>query len=55
LLDARLCVATLAKAMGMKAAAIRRVFFLPTRDKLAEVFHRNLTAEHEPLTQLQPA
>ena len=55
LLDARLCLATVAKAMGMKPATIRRIFFLPRRDKLAEVFHKNLTAEHDALAQLQPA
>ena len=55
LLDLRLILATLAKALGAKPNFIRRAFFLPTRQTLAKVFHGNLTAEHVPLTQLQPA
>jgi lipopolysaccharide/colanic/teichoic acid biosynthesis glycosyltransferase len=54
-LDARLILATFAKALGAWPNSIRRAFFLPTREKLAKVFYRNLTAEHVPLTQLQPA
>jgi len=55
LFDLRLILATLAKALGAKPTFIRRAFLLPNRDRLAEIFQRSLTAEHEPLTQLQPA
>ena len=55
LLDLRIILATIAKALGAKPNFIRRAFFLPTRQTLAKFFHRNLTAEHVPLTQLQPA
>jgi len=55
LLDLRLGLATLAKALGAKPKLIRRAFLLPNRERLANVFHRNLTAELEPLTHLQPA
>jgi lipopolysaccharide/colanic/teichoic acid biosynthesis glycosyltransferase len=54
-LDVRLLAATLAKALGMGPAAIRRVFLLPSRHKVAAVFHENLSAEHVPLPHLQPA
>ncbi|HEY3790061.1 MAG TPA: sugar transferase [Urbifossiella sp.] len=53
--DLRLMLATAAKALGAKPKLIRRVCFLPTRRKLADVFHRNLTTEPMPLSQLQPA
>jgi lipopolysaccharide/colanic/teichoic acid biosynthesis glycosyltransferase len=55
LLDLRLILATIAKAVGARPRFIRRAFLLPDRVTLAEVFQRSLTAEHEPLTQLQPA
>jgi lipopolysaccharide/colanic/teichoic acid biosynthesis glycosyltransferase len=53
-LDARLLLATGAKAFGAKPPFIRRMFFLPDRQRLAEVFHSNLTADSEPFVQLQP-
>ena len=55
LLDLRLALATLAKTVGAKPNTIRRAFLLPTRQKLADVFRCNLTAELEPVAQLQPA
>jgi lipopolysaccharide/colanic/teichoic acid biosynthesis glycosyltransferase len=55
LLDLRLVLATVAKVLGMKPTLIRRLFLLPTRQRLAQSFQGNLTAEHEPLTHLQPA
>jgi hypothetical protein len=57
LLDLRLILATLAKALGTGPGVIRRAFILPSRGKVAAVFQRNLTptAEHSPLPQLQPA
>lgn len=54
--DLRLIAATLAKALSAKPNFIRRVFLLPKREKLAEVFHGNLQIEKtEPLSHLQPA
>jgi lipopolysaccharide/colanic/teichoic acid biosynthesis glycosyltransferase len=54
-IDLRILFATVAKALGFKPQTLRRFFLLPGRQKLAEVFHQNLTAELEPLTALQPA
>ena len=53
--DLRLIAATLAKAMGAKPALIRRLFLLPKRNKMAEVFYHNVAAEAAPVAQLQPA
>jgi lipopolysaccharide/colanic/teichoic acid biosynthesis glycosyltransferase len=53
--DLRLIAATLLKALGARPKFIRRAFLLPRREKLAAVFQSNLTAEMEPLPQLQPA
>ena len=55
LLDLRLLAATVLKAAGGRPRAIRRAFFLPGRRKIAAAFRQNLTAEHAPLAQLQPA
>ena len=56
LFDLRLIAATVAKAIGAKPALIRRLFLLPKRDTLAEMFQRNLTAERtDPVSRLQPA
>ena len=54
--DLRLIAATVAKAIGAKAGFIRRTFFLPKRDKLADVFHRSVQPDTAPLSSsLQPA
>jgi hypothetical protein len=57
LLDLRLMLATLTKTVGASPGLIRRAFLLPNRDKVEEVFCRNLTAEDQnpPLRELQPA
>jgi len=55
LLDLRLLFATLFKAAGGGPKAIRRIFFLPRREAVEEVFRRNLTLDCPSLTQLQPA
>ncbi len=55
LLDLRLLFATLFKAAGGGPKAIRRIFFLPRREAVEEVFRRNLTPDCPSLTQLQPA
>lgn len=55
LLDLRLILATVLRAAGCNPALIRKAFMLPDRRKVAERFQNNVTAEHPPLTQLQPA
>jgi lipopolysaccharide/colanic/teichoic acid biosynthesis glycosyltransferase len=54
LLDLRLLLATVVKALGMRPALIRRVFLLPSRERVAKVFRGSLSAEHPALPQLQP-
>ena len=54
-LDTRILLATAFKAVGIGPRLIRRVFFLPSRRRVADVFHRNIAAEPTPLAQLQPA
>jgi lipopolysaccharide/colanic/teichoic acid biosynthesis glycosyltransferase len=55
LLDLRILAATLAKAAGAGPRILRRAFLLPSRRRVADVFHGNLTVEPAPLAQLQPA
>ena len=54
LLDLRLIAATLLKAAGLRPKWIRRVFFLPNRGRVADVFRSNL-GDAGDLPQLQPA
>jgi lipopolysaccharide/colanic/teichoic acid biosynthesis glycosyltransferase len=54
LLDARILMATALKPLGFGPAVLRRLFWLPTRDKVAAEFCRNLSAE-QPVFQLQTA
>lgn len=57
LLDLRLIIATLAKAVGGRPRLIRRLFALPSRRKVAEVYRRSLVVpppEAVPVPQLQP-
>jgi hypothetical protein len=58
LLDLRLILATLVKAVGGRPRLIRRLFRLPSRATVAAVFRRNLVpvTDPDPLArQLQPA
>ncbi|HUR54358.1 MAG TPA: sugar transferase [Gemmataceae bacterium] len=55
LLDLRLIAATVLKAAGIGPRWIRRVFFLPNRTRVAEVFRENLGGGSGELPQLQPA
>jgi lipopolysaccharide/colanic/teichoic acid biosynthesis glycosyltransferase len=55
LLDLRLILATVLKAAGAGPRLLRWVFLLPGRRRVAEAFRVNLTAEHTPLAELQPA
>jgi lipopolysaccharide/colanic/teichoic acid biosynthesis glycosyltransferase len=58
LLDLRLILATLVKAVGGRPRLIRRLFRLPSRAAVAAVFRRNLVPlpDPDPLArQLQPA
>lgn len=56
-LDLRLMVATVFKALGVRAVWLRRLFFLPCRDSVATVFLENLTPPKPSTTvpRLQPA
>lgn len=54
-LDLRLIAATAVKAVGGKPPLIRRLFFLPTRDRVAKVFRENVTVVHAALPDLMPA
>jgi lipopolysaccharide/colanic/teichoic acid biosynthesis glycosyltransferase len=55
LLDLRLLLATVLKAVGVGPRFIRRVCFLPPRRAVAETFRQSLTEPHPVLPQLQPA
>lgn len=55
LLDLRLMAATVLKAAGVGPKWIRRVFLLPNRAKVADVFRDNLAGGSGELPQLQPA
>jgi lipopolysaccharide/colanic/teichoic acid biosynthesis glycosyltransferase len=55
LLDLRLVLGTLLRAAGAGPRLIRWVCLLPSRQTVADVFHRNVTPEPAPLTRLQPA
>ena len=55
LLDLRLLLGTLLKAVGVGPGLIRRALLLPRRQTVADVFRENLTAAPAPLAQLQPA
>lgn len=53
-LDLRVLVATAFKAAGMKPRWLRRLFFLPHRDTVAEVFYSKITPAVEPAPNFQP-
>jgi lipopolysaccharide/colanic/teichoic acid biosynthesis glycosyltransferase len=53
-LDVRLLAATVLKAAGMKPRWLRRLFFLPHRDTVAEVFSSKLTPAVEVEPNFQP-
>jgi lipopolysaccharide/colanic/teichoic acid biosynthesis glycosyltransferase len=57
LLDLRLILATVFKASGMGPRILRWVFLLPSRRKVAAVFHNSVSTNplHDPLLSLQPA
>lgn len=57
LLDLRLLLATIFKAMGLGPRSLRRLFILPSRRKVAAEFQSSVTvaAEAGSLTGLQPA
>jgi lipopolysaccharide/colanic/teichoic acid biosynthesis glycosyltransferase len=54
LLDLRILMATAFKALRMGPHLLRRLFLLPNRLRVAEVFHANVTVVPSPLPQLQP-
>jgi lipopolysaccharide/colanic/teichoic acid biosynthesis glycosyltransferase len=55
LLDLRLILATVLKTVGAGPRLLRWVFLLPGRRAVADAFQGNLTTEHTPLAELQPA
>lgn len=53
-LDLRLLAGTFCKAFGMGPKWIRRLFFLPDRDRVAEVFQESLISSKSTIRQLLP-
>ena len=54
--DLRILAATAFKAAGLRPKWLRRLFFLPHRDRVAETFRGNLaTTREDALGRLQPA
>lgn len=56
-LDLRIIAATVFKAAGMGPESLRRIFFLPTRDQVAEAFLQSVAPKQEHAgssAQLQP-
>lgn len=56
-LDARIVLATALKALGVHPTVLRRMFFLPTREVVAEVFQARVTLPESvaATTKFQPA
>ena len=54
LLDLRLLVGTVCKAMGMGPKWLRRLFFLPDRDRVAEAFPASVAQEQAAMQELLP-
>jgi lipopolysaccharide/colanic/teichoic acid biosynthesis glycosyltransferase len=54
-LDLRLVLATAAKAIGVGHKGIRRFFFLPRKDDVAEVFATRVSLTDSPSGRFQPA
>lgn len=54
LLDLRLLAGTLCKAMGMGPKWLRRLFFLPDRDRVAEAFQSSVAQEQAAMKELMP-